>query len=415
MKSPALFETAFASYAVVDLIGEGGAGRVYRVRDEAGQTYALKCLDPEKVTTEKRKRFRNEIRFCERNDHPNVLTVQDHGVHRADGKACPFYVMPLYNGTLRGLLTKGLPPERALRYFAQMLDGVEAAHLKACWHRDLKPENVLFDSGADRLVVADFGIAHIGEDFLCTLVETADHARLANFQYAAPEQRVRGGKVDHRADVFSLGLILNEMFTGERPEGSGHKVIGAVAPDYAYLDDLVELMRRQNPADRPASIDEIKRALIGRKNEFVSRQRLEKLKGEVVPAFRGDDPLRDSPITLTGVDYQKGELIFQLSQPVSPEWVTCFREVTNVEYMGGYEPAEFRFDRNTAKVRLLRENDYQGVIDYCFKRFLLRANENYARYVEREEQRIEREARQALQAKVAEEEKRQRILKAIRI
>lgn len=415
MKSPAQFETAFTTYAVIEPIGEGGAGRVYRVSDEAGQPYALKCLDPGKLTTEKRKRFKNEVRFCERNDHPNVLTVLDHGVHRADGKSCPFYVMPLYSGTLRGLLGKGLQPERALRYFSQMLDGVEAAHLKNCWHRDLKPENVLFDSGTDRLVIADFGIAHISADLLCTLVETADHARLANFQYAAPEQRTRGGKVDQRADIFSLGLMLNEMFTGERPEGSGHKLIGAVTPDYAYLDELVELMRRQSPADRLASIDGIKRVLIGRRNEFVSRQRLEKLKGEVVPAFRSDDPLRDNPVTLTGVDYQNGQLILQLSQPVTREWATCFHEVTNVEYMSGYEPAEFRFDRNTARVRLASDRDVQGVIDYCFKRFLLRANESYVRHVEHEEQRKEREARQALQAKVTEEEKRQKILGAIRI
>jgi eukaryotic-like serine/threonine-protein kinase len=73
------------------------------------------------------------------------------------------------------------------------------------FHRDLKPENILYDRNADRLVVADFGIAHFEEDQLLTAVETKDRERLANFKYAAPEQGIRGRPVDHRADIFAFG------------------------------------------------------------------------------------------------------------------------------------------------------------------------------------------------------------------
>jgi serine/threonine protein kinase len=81
-------------------------------------------------------------------------------------------------------------------YFSQLLDGVEAAHLQQVVHRDLKPENVLHDTKSDQLTVADFGIAQFEEEELYTLIETTPNRRLANFQYAAPEQRNRGAAVD---------------------------------------------------------------------------------------------------------------------------------------------------------------------------------------------------------------------------
>lgn len=413
MNSPASFETAFSSYSRNEVIGQGGAGKVYRVTDTGGQPYALKCLGVQNLTTERRKRFQNEIFFCLKLEHPHVVKVVDYGTILINGASCPFYVKPLYGDTLRGLLNKRIPPARVLLYFSQALDGVEAAHLKKSWHRDLKPENILYDGASDCLVVADFGIARFSEELLQTLVETADHVRLANFQYAAPEQRSRGAHVDHRADIFSLGLILNEMFTGERPEGSGHKTIASVAPEYGYLDELVDLMRRQNSAERPNSIDEIKKTLIARRSEFVSRQRLSSLKAQVVPQSKVDDPLRDSPVTVIGADYQHGRLILQLSQRVTADWVKVFRGVTNVEYISGYEPERFQIHDNTATVDA-QERDVQSVID-TFKRFLVRAQENYGRAVKAREDQKELTARQALRTEAEEEEKRQRILKRIQI
>lgn len=99
--------------------------------------------------------------------------------------------MPLFDVSLRTLMREGVDPEKILPYFGQILDGIEAAHLFKVVHRDLKPENILFHKGTGTRVIADFGIAHFQEERLITAVETKDGDRLANFLYAAPEQRVR--------------------------------------------------------------------------------------------------------------------------------------------------------------------------------------------------------------------------------
>jgi len=107
------FETAFASYRVQTILGKGGSGRVYKVSDENDREYALKCLDPKKATTDKLKRFKNELFFCLRNTPKNIITVLDYGLATIEGTTCPFYVMPYYLSTLRELIKKTFP---AIRY-----------------------------------------------------------------------------------------------------------------------------------------------------------------------------------------------------------------------------------------------------------------------------------------------------------
>jgi serine/threonine protein kinase len=261
LRKPVIFETAFTHYTGTVILGEGGAGRVYQATDDAGNVFAIKLLDPAKVTSEKRKRFKNEVEFGRRNRHQHIIAVIDDGVFIDGNKHSPFYVMPLYKGSLRvmplykgslrTLLSTSIPPNKAPVYFAQILDGVEAAHLLKVIHRDLKPENILYDEAQDRLLIADFGIAHFEEELLYTDVETAPNTRLANFQYAAPEQRSRGAQVDHRADIYALGLILNEMFTGMVPHGTGYKTIIRCHAAYGYLDEIVSSMLRQSAGKCP--------------------------------------------------------------------------------------------------------------------------------------------------------------------
>jgi serine/threonine protein kinase len=304
------FESAFAIYTTQEIIGEGGSGVVYKALDENSNIVAVKCLDLKKSTKEKQKRFRNEINFCLRNTHKNIVTITDYGVHAQGKENTMFYVMPYYPSTLRKLMDNKIKPEKALIYFSQILDGLEAAHLKSVWHRDLKPENILYDPLRDILVLADFGIAHFGEEFLKTSIETKKNTRLANFRYAAPEQRGSGEKVDQRTDLFSLGMILYEMYTGLLLQGTGHKRVGEVLPEYSYLDNLIENLTRQSPANRPVSIDEVKKNLIGHENDYISRQRLDQLSKTVVPETEISDPLVINPIAILEVDYQNGSLIF---------------------------------------------------------------------------------------------------------
>ncbi|SET56227.1 serine/threonine protein kinase [Nitrosospira multiformis] len=243
MKKLKQVRTAFASYTVRDCIGEGGAGIVYRAETEGGALVAIKVLDPSKANAEKLKRFKNEYTFCSRNTHPNIITVVDHGLTE---EGAPFFVMPLYSGSIRRLVGK-LSPARSFEVFQKVLNGLDAAHKLGITHRDLKPENILTNgNGADNdVVIADFGIAEFEEDEIYTAVETKDGTRLANFQYAAPEQKAKGKKIDKRADIYALGLILNELFTTEIAHGTGYKTIKSVSEEYSYLDLIVEKMLHQ--------------------------------------------------------------------------------------------------------------------------------------------------------------------------
>src|SRR5438093_6776624 len=175
-KTTLTFVTPFSTFTAVSILGQGGAGRVYHVRDETGADAAIKVLDPARATKEKTRRFKNEYTFSRRNKHPNIITVLDVGITE-DGKT-PFYVMPLAQGSLRELMKDGIHADAVLKYFRQILDGVESAHLQNVWHRDLKPENILVLDD-HRLAVADFGIARFAEEELYTLVNTDQNARLA--------------------------------------------------------------------------------------------------------------------------------------------------------------------------------------------------------------------------------------------
>ncbi len=252
-----VFETAFDQYKSVKRIGDGGSGQVFEVTNAKGEHLALKILDPSKATVDKVKRFKNEIDFCYRTSHKNIIRVLDYGITYLKGaKATPFYVMPLYPISLRGLIKKGMQKNHVLNLFSHLLGGIEEAHNQRVVHRDLKPENVLC-SGEDNLVIADFGIAHFEEEFLRTSV-SSNGARLANFQYAAPEQRSPDKEVDQRCDIYALGLILNEMVTKDVPQGTSYKTINEADPSMGYLDAVVEKMIRHNPVDRFSTVREVR-------------------------------------------------------------------------------------------------------------------------------------------------------------
>jgi len=409
LNKPLVFVTTFATYTATHIIGEGGSGRIFEANDDEGGICAIKWLDPAKATREKAKRFKNELQFCLRNRHPHVLTIVDYGVFIKKEDNSSFYVMPLYGGSLRDLLKTGIPPNKVLHYFAQILDGVEAAHIQRVVHRDLKPENILYATDGDCLVIADFGIARFEEDELYTAVETKDSARLASFQYAAPEQRNRGTEADQRADIYALGLILNEMFTGEIPSGTGYKTIAKVAPDYEYLDSIVEEMMRQSPKDRIDSIERIKNQLIGRKNEFITRQKVSELKAAVVPITELDDPLIADPPRLVNFDWDQGILTLFFQRPVNEKWVWALQNMGSHTAVLGKGPEAFRIHGDKAVIGAT-ENEVQTLIDY-FNDWLPKANRVYEQRMRRESEQAEDKQRKEFKRQIAEQEARQRVLK----
>jgi hypothetical protein len=406
------FETTFDAYSSMSIIGEGGAGRVYAVRNTAGEELALKCLAPEHITLERLMRFKHEVQFCQNQDHINIVKVEDYGTTTMKGKKCPFYVMKRYSGTLRTLMSK-LKLDEIMPLLSQILDGVEMAHLSQVWHRDLKPENILFDKSHNHLLVADFGIAHFEDEEIYTAVDTKETAKMANFQYSAPEQRKRGGKVDHRADIFALGLILNELFTGEIPQGTGYKKIATVNQDFAYLDELVESMIKQDPADRPGSIAEIKKELIGRKNAFIALQKYDELTKRVV---KTTEPPEFEPIRIVSFDYASGNLELKFDRPVPQGWEKEFKNpLGGYTSMLGYEPERFNFRNNTVSIKVREDANFiQELINYA-KGYVNSANRDFVQQMRENARREEEQQRTALEKNIAEAERRKNILANIKL
>jgi len=143
LKSNVEFETAFDTYTVGEEIGEGGSGKVFGGFSSDGTAVAVKVLTTDRATTDKRKRFKNEIDFLSKVRHPNIVGATDHGIASHKSIQGPFYVMPRFDGNMREHLESVSDPNIKLEIFCKVLDGVEAVHLQGAFHRDLKPENVL--------------------------------------------------------------------------------------------------------------------------------------------------------------------------------------------------------------------------------------------------------------------------------
>lgn len=413
LKHPLEFETAFAIYTADEIIGEGGAGRVYSAESHDGVRVAIKLLSEERASREKRGRFKNEIAFLQRNKHINIVTVLDHGIIRIPAASGPFYVMRRFECNLRELIEAGIRADQVLRLFGQILDGVEAAHLQQVIHRDLKPENILANREGGALAIADFGVAQFSEDLLATHVETAPGHRLANFQYAAPEQRTKGGSISTSTDIYALGLMLNEMFTGAVPHGTDYKTVSSVAAEWSYIDELVARMIRQNPAERPTSIQHIKSEIEGYHSQYITLQKLSAFSEEIVPSLAIDDPLATEPPKLVGADWNAGELLLTLDQPVSKEWVDALGNMGSYSSVMGVGPETFRFHGRTARVRV-NSRDVQAVIDH-FKVWLPNATGVLHFQLRQHAQRAEAQRQERLRRMREAEEERLRVLRALKI
>jgi len=198
-------------YKVLEKIGEGGMGEVYLALDSnLGRKVALKFLSSDKASDpESRRRFAHEARAQAMLSHPNIATF--HEVGEENGKV--FIVMEYIEGQPLSRLaqTEKLSLTQILDLAIQTAEGLQAAHEKGVVHRDVKPENLLVTS-KQHVKITDFGLAKWKG--ATTLTQTG--ARMGTAYYMSPEQ-VEGKKVDHRSDIFSLGVILYELFAGRRP------------------------------------------------------------------------------------------------------------------------------------------------------------------------------------------------------
>src|SRR5450631_193784 len=196
-------------YRVIALLGKGGMGEVYRADDlTLGQPVALKFIPDQAGRDESTvERFRNEVRIARQVSHPNVCRVYDVG--EIDGHT--FFTMEYVDGEdLASLLRRigRLPQDKALDIARQLCAGLAAAHAKGVLHRDLKPANIMLD-GRGQVVMTDFGLAGLTDQ-----IHGAD-IRSGTPAYMAPEQ-LAGKEVTAQSDLYSLGLVLYEVFTGKR-------------------------------------------------------------------------------------------------------------------------------------------------------------------------------------------------------
>ena len=257
-------------YRIVGLLGRGGMGEVYRAEDlKLGQAVALKFL-PKEVThrADRLARFHQEVRLARQVSHPNVCRVHDIG--ETGGQH--FLSMEYIDGEdLASLLRRigRLPSDKALELARQLCAGLAAAHDRKVLHRDLKPANVLID-GRGRAHLADFGLADLTD-------ERRDAPEIAGTPgYMAPEQQ-EGREVTTRTDVYALGLVLYEMFTGKRaltvdgalPGGRAQNGAPPASPS-THIPDLDPAIERvilrcleRDPARRPPSAIAVAAALPG--------------------------------------------------------------------------------------------------------------------------------------------------------
>jgi serine/threonine protein kinase len=258
-------------YDILGEAGHGSMGNVYKARDrETGEIVALKLLKPEIASDQAMmERFKNELLFARKITHKNVCRM--HEFNRVGGVA--YTSMEFVEGeSLRSVLNRfgGLPQRKAVNLALQICSGLKEAHAQGIVHRDLKPENIMVDANGN-VKIMDFGIARSME-----AVTRMTGSMVGTPQYMAPEQ-VGGKPVDYRTDIYSLGLILYEMFTGSPAFHADNPVAVALkqmqeeaVPPHeidpaipAYIERTILKCLLKNPANRFQSIAQLENALNG--------------------------------------------------------------------------------------------------------------------------------------------------------
>ncbi len=308
--APGLVELSphFPDLELLELIGQGGMGAVYRVRRHADA--ALLALKVVRVSADDCEgfadRFAREAEALTRLDHPHIVAIQSHG---RTGPWC-WLLMDLVEGAnLRQVVATGrLSPAQTLALVPPLCAALQYAHDRGVVHRDIKPENILLDAAGNPRIV-DFGLAKLRR--IGDVQHTRTGAVLGTPHYMAPEQVEEAKDVDHRADIYALGVVVYELLTGGLPLGRFEPPSHRVAVD-VRIDEVVLKALERDPERRWQQAGQVGRAVdaIDRSNE---RTRV-----EPVGTRNGSPPLGAAdtavPIQAWGMDVQTFCALLHLSQ-----------------------------------------------------------------------------------------------------
>lgn len=246
----------FPQLEILELLGKGGMGAVYKARQRGLDRFvAIKILPPEIGNDPAfAERFSREARALGKLNHPNIVSVYDFG---RSGEQYYFLMEYVEGANLRqAIRSGGLTAKDALAIVSQVCDALQFAHDEGVVHRDIKPENILIDKRG-RVKIADFGLAKLLGQDQSDHVLTQTHQVMGTLRYMAPEQMQGSKQVDHRADIFSLGVVFYELLTGELPVGRFAPPSKTVGVD-VRLDEVVLRALESEPTLRYQHASEVK-------------------------------------------------------------------------------------------------------------------------------------------------------------
>jgi len=296
-------------YKLSTLVGKGGMGEVHKaVQLSLGRTVAVKLLAAELAQDQSFvTRFEKEAAALATLSHPHIVAIVDKG--KADKTY--YLVMEFVDGpSLREVMrSPSFEMAEALKLAFDVCKAIDYAHGRGVIHRDLKPENILIDAQAGGIPkVSDFGLASFMENGPSKFHLTETHVSMGTQAYMAPEQRVDAKSADHRADVFSLGVILYELLVGELPVGHFDPPSQRRSGVDPRLDAIVERCLKPAPAERYQKVSELLAALLPLIPATLSHApkkatRLERIKRSIQRALRTTTRVAEIAVVLVALGF----------------------------------------------------------------------------------------------------------------